>query len=343
MLKRLTQQVTIASALLLAAPATSAQTVPSGEASTRAGTLLKRASAGQALPAEEFPTPTGFTPAYQEVDGVNIHYLKGGKGPLVLLVHGFAQTWYEWHQLMPVLAKTHTVVAIDLPGLGQSDPPKSYLGQDVAALIYKFAKSHSPDGKLSLVSHDIGNWNTFPMVAQNQADFRHVVFMEAPLPDEGLYTFPSFTPQGESPMWHFSFFAAPGNFAEKLVAGREPIFFDHFLKSHAVNKAVFTPALVDLYARSYAKPQSFHAAMEYYRNLPETQRRNVPLFKTRLTMKTMAIGGGSPVSVGRFQLDQLAKYATDMQGVVIPNCGHWVPEECTAAFHSTITRFLTEK
>jgi len=305
--------------------------------------MLLAAPAFAALDDQEFPAPKGFTPAYQTVDGVKIHYLKGGQGPLVLLVHGFAQTWYEWNQLMPLLAKNHTVIAIDLPGLGQSEPPKSYLGQDVANLIYKFAKSHSPNEPMDLVSHDIGNWNTFPMVAQHQADFKHVVFMEAPLPDEGLYTFPSFTPQGESPMWHFSFFAAGNNLAETLVAGRELAFFDHFIKSHAVNKSVFTPELIGLYAKSYAKPHSFHAAMEYYRALPETQKRNIPLFKDKLTMKTMAIGGGSPVSVGQFQLDQLAKYASDMKGVVIPNCGHWLPEECPAPLNSTIIDFLSDK
>lgn len=294
-------------------------------------------------PAQEFPTPKGFTSAYQTVDGIKIHYLKGGEGSLVLLVHGFAQTWYEWKELMPLLAKNHTVVAIDLPGLGQSASPKSYAGQDVAKLIHKFAKSHSPNEKMDLISHDIGNWNTFPMVAENQADFNHVVFMEAPLPDEGIYSFPSFTPQGESPMWHFSFFAAGDSLAETLVAGREVPFFDHFIKSHAVNKNVFTPELIGLYAKSYAKPQSFHAAMEYYRALPETQKRNVPLFKNKLTMKTMAIGGGSPVSVGQFQVDQLAKYSTDMKGVVIPNCGHWLPEECPAALNSTIINFLSDK
>ncbi|MDQ2137078.1 alpha/beta hydrolase [Alcaligenaceae bacterium B3P038] len=305
--------------------------------------FASQVSAAPALPPEEFPTPPGFTPAYQTVDGVKLHYLKGGQGPMVLLVHGFAQTWYEWHQIMPLLAKTHTVVAIDLPGLGQSEAPKSYAGQDVAKLIHTFAKSHSPNAPFDLVSHDIGNWNTFPMVAEHPKDFKHVVFMEAPLPDEGIYTFPAFTPQGESPMWHFSFFAAGGHFAEKMVAGREEMFFDHFIKSHAVNKAVFTPELIGLYARSYAKPQSFNAAMEYYRALPETQVRNIPLFKNKLTMKTMAIGGGSPVSVGQFQVDQLAKYTTNMKGVVIPNCGHWVPEECTETFNATIVDFLDGK
>ena len=88
---------------------------------------------------EEFPVPNGFSAAFREVDGVDLHYVTGGSGPLVLLVHGFGQTWYEWHQLMPELARTNTVVAVDLPGLGQSGVPRSYIGQDVAEVLHHFA------------------------------------------------------------------------------------------------------------------------------------------------------------------------------------------------------------
>jgi len=328
MLSTVMKQAGLALALLSAVPGTA---------------MAASAPATPSTSAEEFPTPAGFTPGFQAVDGVKIHYLKGAKGPLVLLVHGFGQTWYEYHQITPLLAKTNTVIAIDLPGLGLTDPPRSYAGQDVAKLIHQFAKSHSPNAPFDLVSHDIGNWDTFPMVAEHQADFKHVVFMEAPLPDESIYAFPAFTPQGESLVWHFSFFAAGDNLPETLIAGKEHEFFRHFIEAHLVNKAAFTPEMYDMYARSYAKPQSLHAAMEYYRALVETQKRNVPLFQNKLTMKTMAIGGGSPVSVGQFQLDQLAKYATNMKGVVLPNCGHWVPEECPATFNPTILNFLADK
>ena len=84
---------------------------------------------------EEFPVPSGFAGAYRTIDGVRLHYVQGGHGPLVLLVHGFGQSWYEWHQLMPLLAPNFTVVAVELPGLGLSSAPKSYAGQDVAATL----------------------------------------------------------------------------------------------------------------------------------------------------------------------------------------------------------------
>ena len=155
---------------------------------------------------EEFPVPAGFTPGYATVDDVRIHYLKGGEGPLVLLVHGFPQAWYEWHRLMPLLAKDHSVVAIDLPGLGLSGAPTSYVGQDVGEIIHEFAKRFSPDAPFDVVAHDVGIWTTYAMTLRHQADIRRVVFADAPLPDEKLYTFPAFTPQGEALLWHFSFF-----------------------------------------------------------------------------------------------------------------------------------------
>jgi pimeloyl-ACP methyl ester carboxylesterase len=290
---------------------------------------------------EEFPAPIGFTPGYAQVDGVKLHYLKGGAGPLVLLVHGFGQSWYEWHHLMPLLAKTHTVVAVDLPSLGMSDIPKSYAGQDIAPLLYSFAKSLSPNAPFDMVAHDIGIWNTYPMVVAHQADIRRLVYMEAPIPDARLYQFPAFTPQGESLVWHFSFFAAGDMLPETLVTGHERFFLEHFIKVHATNTDVFTPALLDLYGRSYAKPQTLHGSFEYYRALNETARRNQPLSVTKLTMPVLAVGGGGNGGMGTLEGDQLKEYATDVRGEVLPGCGHWLPEECAATLNPMVVRFLT--
>ncbi|WP_395944406.1 alpha/beta fold hydrolase [Brevundimonas sp.] len=294
----------------------------------------------QAQAQTEFPVPAGFESRTTRVDDVDLHYVKGGSGPLVLLVHGFGQSWYEWHQLMPELARTHTVVAVDLPGLGQSSPPPSYVGQDVAATLHAFAKQLSPNAPFDLVAHDIGIWNTYPMAVQNQQDIRRLIFMEAPIPDERIYDFPAFTPQGESLVWHFSFFAAKGDLAETLVTGHERMFLEHFIKEHATNRAAFSDELLDLYAASYAKPQALKASFDYYRALNETAARNKPLSATRLTMPVLAIGGGGHGGMGQFQVDQLREYGTDVEGLVIPDCGHWLPEECAAPLNQAVAEFL---
>ena len=288
--------------------------------------------------------PEDFTGHFREIDGVNLHYVQGGQGPLALLVHGFGQTWYEWHQLMPLLARHFTVVAPDLPGLGLSAPPAtSYTGQDVSVYLHKLAKSVSLDAPFYLVAHDIGIWNTYPMAAAHGADIARLVYMEAPIPDQRMYGFPAFTPEGESLVWHFSFFAAGNRLAETLVEGRERFFIEHFIRAHATNQGAFTPELLDLYARSYAKPHSLHAAFEYYRALNETVKGNEPLAKTKLKMPTLAIGGGGHGGMGQLQIDQMKEYAERVEGHILSGGGHWLPEECPDELNRLVVGFLTQK
>ena len=288
----------------------------------------------------EFPVPHGFTSGFRDVDGVRLHHVTGGAGPLVMLVHGFGQTWYEWRDLLAPLARDFTVVAPDLPGLGQSARPRSYAGQDVAPLLHALAKSFSPDAPFDLVAHDIGIWNSYPAVVRNQSDVRRLVYMEAPIPDDSIYDYPAFTPDGEAPVWHFSFFAAENRLAETLIRGKERFFLEHFITVHAANTPVFTDELLDLYARSYAKPGCLEAAFGYYRALNETVRRNKPLADIKLAMPVLAIGGGGKGGFGDAQADQIRRYATDVTGVTIPDCGHWIPEEAPAELGRLVLDFL---
>ena len=290
--------------------------------------------------AEEFPIPDGFASGFREVDGVRLHYVKGGAGPLALLVHGCAQTWYEWHRLMPLLAASHTVVAVDLPGLGLSGPAPSYAGQDVAELLHRFATSFGHDAPFDLVAHDIGIWNTYPMLVEHAADVRRVVYMEAPIPDGDVHTYPAFTPEGEALVWHFSFFAAGNDLARTLITGKERFFLEHFIRVHATNQDAFTPELLDLYARSFAKPSSLDASFAYYRALNETVRRNAPLAARRLSMPILAIGGGGHGGFGDAEAEQIRRYADDVTGRSLPGCGHWVPEEAADQLAPLVFDFL---
>lgn len=288
---------------------------------------------------DEFPIPDGFASGVIEIDGVDLYHVKGGEGPLVLLVHGYGQTWYEWRHLMPDLAETHTVVAVDLPSLGLSGTTKSYAGQDVAELLHEFALNFSPDAPFDLVAHDIGIWNTYPMVAQNQSDIRRLVYMEAPIPDDGLYTWPAFTPQGASLAWHFSFFTLAAPLPEDMLTGNERAFLEDFILTRADNKDAFPAEVLDLYAASWAKPGSLSGSLEYYRALNETAERNKALADTKLSMPVLAIGGGN--SMGAYQGEQLSAYAGDVQAEVLGGCGHWLPEECATELNALVVDFLT--
>lgn len=293
-----------------------------------------------AFAADEFPVPAGFSSDYQTVDGISLHYVKGGSGPLVYLVHGFGQSWYEWHQLMPVLAKNHTVVAVDLPGLGQSGVPASYRAIKIAPLLYTLAEKFSGGRKFDLVAHDIGIWNTYPMLVKHQNAIHHAIYMEAPIPDDSIYTFPAFTPEGESLVWHFSFFDAGDQLAETLITGKERFFFEHFIKVHATNTKVFTPQLLDLYGQSYAKPHSLHAAFEYYRVLNQGVLDNKQLSRQKIEVPMLAIGGGGHGGMGQYEEQVVSHYADHVTGKVLPDCGHWLPEECPGLLNKAVVDFL---
>lgn len=290
---------------------------------------------------EEFPIPDGFTGGYERVDGVNLHFVRGGKGPLVLLVHGFGQTWHEWSLLMPQLAERYTVVAVDLPGLGLSDAPQtSYTGVDISEYLHKLAKRLSPDKPFYLVAHDIGIWNSYPMVARHPSDIVKVAFIEATIPDDTLYSLPAFVASGEAPGWHHSFFEASDQLADAMVKGNERLFLTHFIRHHASNQEMLTDGLIESYVRSYSKPQTFHHAFEYYRALPRSIAQNEKLATAKVTMPVLAVGGGGNGGFGALQPENIRRYATDVEAHVLPGCGHWVPEECAPALNPLILSFL---
>lgn len=287
-----------------------------------------------------FPVPSGFASRTAVVDGTTLHYVVGGRGPAVFLVHGFGSTWYEWRHLMPVLASGHTVVAVDLPGLGESSPPQvGYDGAHVSALLYRFFDEISPGRKFAIVSHDIGIWLTYPLVVRHQDRISRVVFMEAPIPNDSIYAFPAFTPAGESLVWHFSFFAALGHLPETLVAGHEAFFLEHFVREHATRQAVFDHDFFVRDGEAYAGAP-WHSAMQYYRSLNLDVIENERIGLRKIDIPMLLLAGGGHGGFGAFELKEVRPYATRIASDVLPGCGHWLPDECPQLVDDRIGRFF---
>ncbi|WP_193196829.1 alpha/beta fold hydrolase [Nostoc sp. MG11] len=157
-----------------------------------------------------------FTHHTIQVNGVRLHYVVGGKGDLVVLLHGYAQTWYEWRKIMPALAEHYTVIAPDLRGAGDSDKPLTgYDKRSLANDIYQLVKQLGFQ-QVYLVGHDIGLMVAYAYAAAHPDDVKRLVVIDAPIPGvepwEEVITSPM--------VWHFAFHAVP-NLPEALVAGRE--------------------------------------------------------------------------------------------------------------------------
>ena len=290
---------------------------------------------------QNFPIPKGFKSELKTIDGVRLHYVKGGQGPLIFLIHGFGSTWYEWHDLMGKFKKEFKLVAVDLPGLGNSEKPKSFIAKDVSILLYKLAKMNSDGQKFIIIAHDIGIWCSFPMILQHQEEIKSVIYLEAPILDDDIYTFPSFTKKGESATWHFSFFTAENDLAEKLILGKEKEFLGYFIKKQAINKSVFNKKLINLYTQSYSRPGVLNSSFKYYKYINKNISDNkILLSDMKIKIPILTVGGDG--SMGNFQNNQIKKYATNTNSKIMYKCGHWLPEECSDQLEEVILNFISD-
>src|SRR5271167_4195000 len=170
--------------------------------------------------------PAAIESRSAQVEGIKLHYLTAGHGPAVILLHGYTQTSRMWRPLIPRLAAKFTVIAPDLPGIGDSEIPANGLDMKTAAIrIHALAKSLGIE-KARVVGHDIGLMVAYAYAAQFPAETEKLVVMDAFLPGvagwENVYNDPE--------IWHFRF---NGPTPEGLVRGRERIYFEHYWNDFA--------------------------------------------------------------------------------------------------------------
>lgn len=256
------------------------------------------------------------------VNGVRLHYVIGGQGEPLVLLHGFCQTWYEWRHLLPPLMELYTVIAPDLRGLGDSSKPiAGYDKKTIAEDIYQLVQSLGFQ-EILLAGHDWGAAVACAYALEHPEAVRKLAFLEMALPGFGLEQAAQYS--REMNIWHLSFLAAP-DIAEGLLTGKERVFFSWMYHHYAYNPTAITPADIDEYLRSYTAPGALRAGCQYYQTLFEDADYFQAKSQTKLTIPVLALGGDR--SLGGFALQSMQAVAENVQGGVIPNCGHWVPEE----------------
>jgi pimeloyl-ACP methyl ester carboxylesterase len=266
------------------------------------------------------------------VDGVKLHYLTAGRGAPVILLHGYTQTSRMWRPIIPLLAKKFTVIAPDLPGIGDSAIPKGDIDMTTAAgRIRALAKSLGAD-KARVVGHDIGLMVAYAYAAQFPGNVEKLVVMDAFLPGvaawETVYNHPG--------IWHFRF---NGPTPEALVRGRERAYFEHFWNDFAANKSrSISAADRRAYAAAYARPGRMHAGWAYFVSFPKTATAFAKLAGQKLTMPVLAIGGAK--ANGELLARQMRLVASDVSVVVLDDTGHWVLEERPKETTDALVNFL---
>ena len=274
----------------------------------------------------------GFVSQTSKIEGVELHYLAGSQGPALILLHGYAETSRMWRPIIPVLAKRFRVIAPDLPGIGDSGIPADGLDMKSAATrIHALARSLGVE-KARVVGHDIGLMVAYAYAAQFPSETEKLVLMDAFLPGvagwEAIYNNPG--------IWHFRF---NGPTPEKLVQGRERIYFEHFWNDFAADKTRSIPeADRKAYTAAYSRPGRMRAGWAYFVSFQKAARDFALLAQTKLPMPVLAIGGEK--ANGEALGEQAKLVASDVTVVVLKNTGHWVLEENPKETTDALMRFL---
>jgi pimeloyl-ACP methyl ester carboxylesterase len=276
--------------------------------------------------------PKAIESRTREVEGIKLHYITAGHGPTVILLHGYTQTSRMWRPLIPKLTDRFTVIAPDLPGIGDSDIPKDGFDMKTAAIrIHALAKSLGVT-KARVVGHDIGLMVAYAYAAQFPTEVEKLVVMDAFIPGVTGWELAYDNPN----LWHFRFH---GPTPEALVAGREKIYFAYFWNDLAADKTHSLPvADREAYVAAYSRPGRMRAGWAYFAAWPDTAKDFAQLAQTKLTMPVLSISGekASAAILG----PQLKLVATDVTVIDLKDTGHWLMEERPKETMDALIAFL---
>lgn len=275
--------------------------------------------------------PAGFKHATASVNGINIHYVIGGTGEPLVLIHGFGQNWFMWNRLLPEFAKHYTIIAPDLPGLGESDKPESgydkkTLAKDIHDLVNQLGFH-----QVNLAGHDIGLMVAYAYAAQYGSDVKKLALMDALLPGvEPVWS------QVKGSAWWFGFFSWPTS--GQIVAGKEKEFLTNFWPVVGHAKDPFTPEEVNEFIRAYQTAGSTTGSFHWFGAFEQDAIDNQTFMKTKLEMPVLAMGGEY---FGAAFLEAHCKLvAKNVTASNIKGAGHWIVQENTAQVQKDLLDFF---
>jgi len=295
-------------------------------------TVLAALLAGPAVAAVT-PFPATFHSQMVATNGTRLNVRVGGKGPAVLLLHGFADTGDMWAPLAAVLVKDHTVVVPDLRGMGLSEHPDTGYTKKNQAVDMAGVLDALKIQKADLVTHDIGNMVGYALAAQYPSRITRWAVIDAPLP--GLGDWDNII---KSPLlWHFNF---RGPDMERLVQGRERIYLDRFYNELSSDPKLIDEATRQHYAELYARPHAMHDAFEQFAAFNQDAKDDQALFAKGGKLKMPVLALGAEKSFGKGEADLLNTVASNVTGGIVPSSGHWVMEENPQGTTKLVTDFL---
>ncbi len=285
------------------------------------------------------PDDPRVTHHFYDVGDVVLHYVTAGSGPPVILLHGWPQTWWEWRHVIPVLADHYTVITPDMRGLGDSSRPlDGYDKKTIAADIWQLVHECLGYESFLLVGHDWGGPVAYALAAAHSDAVEKLVVLDVVVPGCGG----DFSQGGQR--WHHQFHMTP-DLPETLVMGREAEYLSWFYRTFSYRPDAVGAEDLAEYLRTYTQPGALRAGFAYYRLIPEDVANNAAIIKDfKLSMPVLALGGAVSYPHGRGRgmepAESLRRVANNVIGGVVPDCGHFIPEEAPDYLCNALLRFF---
>jgi pimeloyl-ACP methyl ester carboxylesterase len=271
---------------------------------------------------------------HADLGDVRIHYVTAGSGFPVVLLHGWPQSWYEWRHIIPGLAERFRVIAPDMRGLGDSSRPASgYDKKTVGGDIWRLVNDVLGIDAFYLVGHDWGGPTAYAIAVAHPEEVRKLAILDVTIPGDGS---PNISQGGRR--WHHAFHQTL-DLPEALVMGREDIYLGWFYRNYGARP--LGDEEIAEYLRTYRQPGALRAGFSYYRAIPRDIEDNAATAASfKLPMPVLAFGGDRSWGRGMEVVESLRRLAVNVQGGVIENCGHWMPEEQPRELLSRLLQFF---
>lgn len=271
------------------------------------------------------------------LNGAELHFVSAGTtGSPILLVHGFPETWWTFRKLIPLLAETHRVFAVDLRGFGDSSTGPAGCDSRTAAEDLHQLIGHLDLGAVHVTGQDISGATVFRLAATYSGDVASLTAIEMGLPGFGLEGLADVTHGGA---WHIGVLAAPG-IPEMLLTGRERDFIAHVFSSLCASPSAIADADISEFARAYARPGGWRGAAGLYQSmLREGAEIRALAGEGRMTAPVMAVGAGGG---GFTEATMSAASAGPRRSIELAGVGHYAALEAPGALADAILAFVEE-
>ncbi|MGF1538083.1 MAG: alpha/beta fold hydrolase [Elainellaceae cyanobacterium] len=269
------------------------------------------------------------------VNGIKLHYVTQGEGPLMLMLHGFPEFWYSWRHQIREFSQRYKVVALDMRGYNESDKPDGVEAYKVSEIAKDAAEVIKALGyeQCVLVAHDWGGAIAWSFAYDYPSLVQRLIVMNIPHPN--LFMAGLRTPQQLMRSWYMFLFQLPW-VPEFLLSSNNYQAIEQMFTEGSINKQAFTPEDVAEYKRAVSQPGALTAMLNYYRNIFSLSGDRSGV----LAMPTLMIWGEEDIALGKELTYGTERYVRNFQIHYIPNCGHWVQNEQPQLVNQYMWAFL---